>query len=139
VTGPHRAGRGGDNRWLSKAAVLWAMYDANGVPARLVSTLIAVAAHAGADGCGAYPSAATVALVTRKSETQAKRDIAELERLGLLRPGDRRPVARIRADRRPNVYDMAMPRVHLDGPRRQSHGVHLTTERGASRYRTGSV
>ena len=29
--------------------------------------------------------------------------------------------------------------MHLDGPRKNGHGVHLATERGASRYITGSV
>ena len=97
-------------RWLSKAAVEWALHDAEGVPARLVSTLVAVAAFAGEDGTGAYPASSKVALMTRKSEGQAKRDIAELERLGLLLPGDPDLVKDIRADRRPNVWDLAMPR-----------------------------
>src|ERR1035441_7610959 len=96
-------------KWLSKAAVLWALYEAPDVPARLVSTLIAVAVYAGEDGSGAYPSGATVAMLTRKSESQAKRDMAECERLGLLLPGDGRIVEDIRADRRPKVYDLPMP------------------------------
>lgn len=96
--------------WLSKPALLWAFDEAPDVPARLVSTLLAVARYADMDGRGAYPAAATVAAMTRKSETQAKRDIAELARLGLLKPGNRHIVKDIRADRRPNVYDLPMPR-----------------------------
>ena len=119
-------------KWLSKAAILWALYEAPDVPARLVSTLIAVAVYAGADGCGAYPSAATVAMLTRKSESQAKRDIAELEKLGLLLPGDERVVKDIRADRRPKVYDLPMPRGASERP--PSEG-----PRGASGYRTGRI
>lgn len=97
-------------KWLGKDAVLWAFDEAEKVPARLVSTLLAVARYADADGCGAHPSAATVASLTRKSESQAKRDIAELERRGLLLPGDDRIVRDIRADRRPKVYNLPMPR-----------------------------
>ena len=82
----------GNGKWLSRPAVLWAALEAPDAPARLVSTPIAVAIYAGEDGRGAYPSASTVAATTRKSETQAKRDIAELEKLGLLQPGDRRLV-----------------------------------------------
>ena len=44
-------------RWLSKDAIEWALHDAEGVPARLVSTLVAIAAFAGEDGTGAYPPA----------------------------------------------------------------------------------
>ena len=122
----------GGGRWLSKPAIVWALYEAPDVPARLVSTLVAVAVYADADGCGAYPSGATVAMLTRKSESQAKRDIAELEKLGLLLPGDWRIVKDIRADRRPKVYDLPMPRGASERP--PSRG-----SRGASGYRTGRI
>jgi hypothetical protein len=108
--------------WLSRPALLWAFDEAPDVPARLVSTLLAVARYASTDGRGAYPSAATVAAMTRKSESQAKRDMAALAKLGLLEPGDHRIVQDIRADRRPKVYDLPMPRgaserTPSDGPR----------------------
>ena len=118
--------------WLSKPAVLWALHEAPDVPARLVSTLIAVAVYASADGRGAYPSAATIAAITRKSETQAKRDLAELEKRGLIAPGDGRTVKDIRADRRPNVYDLAMSR-GASGRTPQER------PRGASGNRTGCI
>jgi hypothetical protein len=86
------------------------MDDAPGAPARLRSTLFAVARYAGEDGRGAYPAAAEVARITGKSESQAARDVAALVRLGLLLPGDQSLVAKIRADRRPKVYDLPMPR-----------------------------
>jgi hypothetical protein len=63
-----------DAKWLSKPAVLWAMDEAPGVPARLVSTLFAYARYADQEGRGSYPLAATVAAQTRKSVSQAKRD-----------------------------------------------------------------
>jgi helix-turn-helix protein len=96
--------------WLSKAAVLWVLDDAAAVPPQLVSTLLAVARYAGEDGRGAHPSATTVARHTRKTERQAKRDLGELVRLGLLLRGDQELVKEVRADRRPTVYDLAMPR-----------------------------
>ena len=117
-------------RWLGKAAVLWVLYEAPDVPAHLLSTLIAVAAHTGADGKGAYISAATVAEITRKAERNAKKDLAELVRLGLLLPGDQRIVAHIRTDRRPNVYDLPMPRGVVCVTPSSLNGVTHTTARG---------
>ena len=119
-------------RWLSKPALLWVFDEAPDVPARLVSTLLAVARYADTDGRGAYPSAATVAVMTRKSESQARRDIAALARLGLLTPGDRRLVKDIRADKRPNVYDLPMPRG-------ASGRTPWHTPRGASGDGTGCI
>jgi hypothetical protein len=97
--------------WLSKPAVLWAMDETDGVPARLRFTLVAVARYAGTDGRGAYPSLAQIAWITGKSVPQVSRDVASLVKLGVLLPGDPGLVKDIRADRRPKVYDLAMPRV----------------------------
>lgn len=116
--------------WLSKAGVSWALWRAPNVPARLVATLIAIAAYTDENGQGAYPSAQTIADCTRKTERQAKRDIAELVKLGLLVPGNWRLTAHLRADRRPNVYDLPMLRgVTQDTP----HGVTPKPSRSASR------
>jgi hypothetical protein len=90
--------------------VLWVLYEAPDVPPRLLSTLLVFASFAGADGKGSHPSVSAVAMLTRKSERQARYDIARLVELKLLVPGDQRAVARIRADRRPVVYDLPMPR-----------------------------
>ena len=117
-------------RWLGKAAVLWVLYEAPDVPAHLLSTLLAVAASTGADGKGAYISAATVAQLTRKTERTAKKDLAELTRLGLLLPGNQRIVAHIRSDRRPNVYDLPMPRGVAQDTPSSPNGVSHTTARG---------
>ena len=95
-----------------------------------VSTLLAVAASTGADGKGAYISAATVAQLTRKTERTAKKDLAELTRLGLLLPGNQRIVAHIRSDRRPNVYDLPMPRGVAQDTPSSPNGVSHTTARG---------
>jgi hypothetical protein len=120
--------------WLSKPAVLWAMDEANGVPARLRSTLFAVARYAGEDGRGAFPSLAQVAWITGKSRAQAGKDIAALVELGVLLPGDPGLVKDIRADVRPNVYDLAM-RV---SPRRDARVSSGRDAPGGSRVSSGA-
>ena len=119
-------------KWLSTPAVLWAMDETPGVPARLRSTLFAVARYADEDGRGAYPSARQVAWITGKSESQAGRDIRALAKLGALLPGDPALVKDIRADHRPNVYDLPMPR---GAPGRTPSG----EPRGASGAGTGRM
>lgn len=127
-----------DETWLSKAAVLWVIHEAPGVPAHLLSTLIIFAAHSGPDGRGAYPSIPTMARLTRKGERRVKRDIAELVNLGLLTAGNQAIVEKIRADRRPKVYDLPMPRgVPEDTP--SSHGVSNRAERGVKSCTNGVV
>lgn len=105
-----------DSRWLGKAAVLWALDEAPDVPAELVAALVALARHAGEDGRSAYASASTIAGHIRKSTRSAQRDIAALERLGLITRGDQRLVLPIRADKRPVVYDLAMRHDARDAP-----------------------
>lgn len=117
-------------RWLGKAAVLWVLDEAPDVPARLVSTLVAVARYAGEDGRGAHPSASTIAMHTRKTKRQVQRDLDELETRGLLLPGDKRIVAAIRADKRPNVYDLPLPRGDTHDTPSSFHGVTPMTARG---------
>jgi hypothetical protein len=126
-------------RWLSKPAVLWVLYDAGNIPAHLLSTLIVFAVHAGTDGRGAHPSAATVAALTRKGERRAKRDIGELAKLGLLMPGDSRIVAHIRPDRRPAVYDLPMSRGGPQDTPLNGHGVVHRTARGGREVPNGVV
>ena len=124
-------------KWLSKPAVTWVLDDAPDVPAHLVAALLAVARYADQDGRGAHPSAATVAEVTRKSERQAKRDLAELVQRGLLARGDQRIVAHIRGDKRPAVYDLAMPRGDMHDTPPDGHGVTSMTARGDIQGRHG--
>ncbi|MGN6173919.1 MAG: hypothetical protein ACTHPS_13410 [Streptosporangiaceae bacterium] len=85
------------------------LYEAPNVPAHLLSTLIVVAVHAGIDGKGAYISASTIAELTRKDERSAKRNLRELEKRKLIRRGNQRLVAHIRADKRPVVYNLPLP------------------------------
>jgi hypothetical protein len=95
---------------MSVQALAWAIEDAPGVPAELVSLLIGLANHADETGRGAWPSLALLAEYTRKSERQVRRGLRELELLGLIRPGDQRITGHIRPDRRPPVYDLSMER-----------------------------
>jgi hypothetical protein len=116
------------------------MDDAPGVPAHLVSTLTAYARYADEEGRGSYPLTATVALRTRKTIWQARRDTAELERLGLLLPGDPGLVKDIRADRRPKVYDLPMSRGNLGAtPSEAPRGGMDATPSEASRGTPGAT
>jgi hypothetical protein len=126
-----------DDGWLGKRPVLWALYEAEKVPARLVSTLLAVAARAGEDGRGAFPSVAEIAAVTRKAERAVQKDLAALRKLGLLLPGDDSLAGAIRADRRPNVYDLPLPRGEPECTPLDSHGVAEKVERGRREGRHG--
>lgn len=86
----------------------WAIEQAPPMPAQLVATLAGLANHADAKGRGAYPSLPKLAAYTCKAERSVRRDLRQLEDLGLIRPGDPRKVAHLPSDRRPEVYDLAM-------------------------------
>lgn len=125
------------NTWLGRNAVLWALDEAPGLPANLVATLIALARYADQDGRGAHPSAATIAAHIRKTEGQAKRDLAALQKLGLISRGNQRSVAHIRRDRRPVAYDLAMPRGSTDATPSARNGVAPVQPRGSTQARHG--
>lgn len=94
-------------RWFNAAAVEWVMYEAPAdLPPGPAWTLAVVASFAGADGRAAYPSAEKIADLTRRSKRQVQRDLDDLAARGLLLRGDRRAVQKLRADRRPDVWDM---------------------------------
>jgi len=94
-------------KWLGKAAVLWVLDVAPAdLPTGLAFTLLVVARHAGEDGCGAYPSAQDIAIQTRKKLRQVQRDLADLEKRGLLIRGDQRKAVHIPSYWRPVVWDL---------------------------------
>lgn len=93
---------------LSTEAMKWAIEQAPPMPAQLVATLAGLANHADTKGRGAYPSLAKLAAYTCKAERSVRRDLRQLEELGLIRRGDPRKVAHLPSDRRPEVYDLAM-------------------------------
>jgi hypothetical protein len=98
---------------VSVEAITWALRDAPDVPAHLVSTLIALANHAGPDGRAAFPGQKLLAEYTRKTERAVRKDLIALAELGLIREGDQRLVGHYRADKRPVVYDLALERVRV--------------------------
>jgi hypothetical protein len=125
-------------RWFNAAAVEWVIYEAPAdLAPGLVLTLAVVASFAGRDGRAAYPSAATVAELTRKSEKQARRDLRELAKLKLIVPGDPRAVQSHRADRRPAVWDLpAAGREHLGRHRKHTAGTSRLDISGESSMST---
>ena len=135
---------------MSVQAMSWAMAQkqVNDSPSRHV--LLCLANYAGADGRGAFPSAATLSADTGLSERTVRSRLDSLEQKGLIRRGNQAIAAAYidRADRRPVCYDLAIDRGAVDAPRSErgagnapregdrgaydvGNGVHPTTERGA--------
>jgi hypothetical protein len=93
---------------LSLEATVWALKYAPPMPPQLLGTLFGLADHADKHGRGAYPSVRTLAAYACKAERSVQRDLKELAKLGLIRPGDPAKAAHIPQDRRPSVYDLAI-------------------------------
>jgi hypothetical protein len=110
TTGNGRTPAGQPLPWLSVPAVLWALREAPNCPPDLVSVLVIVASYTGIDGRGAWPSVDEIARQSRKSERQVQYGLRRLVKAKLITRGDQSLVRHIRADRRPVVYDVAMPR-----------------------------
>ncbi|MEU7935103.1 helix-turn-helix domain-containing protein [Micromonospora echinofusca] len=95
---------------MSIEAVSWALNDAPDVPPQCLAVLLGLANHAHANGRAAFPSQDRLSHYARKSVRSVRRDLDELERLGLIRRGDQRHTAFLPADRRPVVWDLAVER-----------------------------
>ncbi|TYC24383.1 helix-turn-helix domain-containing protein [Micromonospora sp. MP36] len=95
---------------MSIEAVSWALSHAPDVPPQCLAVLIGLANHADAAGRAAFPSQERLAHYARKTVRSVRRDLDELERLGLIRRGDQRHTAFLPADRRPVVWDLATHR-----------------------------
>ncbi|WP_225811282.1 helix-turn-helix domain-containing protein [Streptomyces spinosus] len=93
---------------MSLEATVWALKYAPPMPPQLLGTLFGLADHADKQGRGAYPSVRTLAAYACKAERSVQRDLKELLKLELIRPGDPAVAAHIPAERRPAVYDLAM-------------------------------
>jgi DNA-binding transcriptional MocR family regulator len=72
--------------------------------------LLKLANVADENGQRAWRAKVTVADELGVSPRSIQRAYRELESAGLIRPGDQRFVAHLRADLRPTVYDLALPR-----------------------------
>jgi len=93
---------------MSIEAMNWVLTQAPDLPAALQPVLMGLASHAHGDGTNAYPSQDRLAFYARKGERQIRRDLEQLEELGLIVRGDQRVVAHIDARYRPIVWNLAM-------------------------------
>ncbi|MFD6897823.1 helix-turn-helix domain-containing protein [Rhodococcus sp. NPDC060086] len=90
----------------------------------LTLVLLGLATHASRNGEGAFPSVRTLARYARMSERQVQRCLSTLVELELITRGDQERVAATisREDRRPNCYDLCMPRSYAPSPRPKPRG-----------------
>ncbi|MGQ4531823.1 helix-turn-helix domain-containing protein [Dermabacteraceae bacterium P13138] len=93
---------------MSLDAVLWALRDSDPPDAIAHVILIGIANHANPDGTAAYPTATTLAKYAHCSKRTVLTKMRLLEDMGLIRRGDQRLVAHLRAGYRPIVWDVAM-------------------------------
>lgn len=124
---------------MSIEAIVWVLNESACESPTEKLVMIALANHARPDGTSAFPAVATISRYTKLSERAIRMNLRELERRGLIRRCDDRIVAAYitRADKRPLGYDLMMggghevPLVDERGASDDTHGGHLTTERGA--------
>lgn len=119
---------------MSVEAISWALNEAPDVPPSSVAVLIGLANHASHDGRGAYPSQPTLARYARKTERAIRNDLATLERAGVIRRGDQRLVDHLPPDRRPVVWDLAMPSATA-----HNGGKHTSARNHTSARKQGSA
>ncbi|MFG2058642.1 helix-turn-helix domain-containing protein [Micromonospora sp. NPDC048930] len=135
-------------RWICWRAVRWALDAPADLPTGPAFTLVALACYADETGRNAYPSTDTLARRARRSKRQVQRDLDELEKRGLIHRGDQGVAEHVRADRRPVVWDLPLPRDDTVSPRtgerddtvsprrprtgrhQRRHGVTTATPRG---------
>jgi hypothetical protein len=138
---------------MSVQAMAYALRQRSAADPTARHVLLCMANYANADGRAAFASVATLAEDTGLSQRAVQYKIRELERLGLIWPGNQLVAAAHirRGDKRPCVYDLAITddqlrpqqAVHnpVDKPPNgvhhvhpvNGHGVQMTTERGAPR------
>lgn len=110
----------------------WAVEYAPPMPAQLVATLIGLANHADAKGRATYPSLARLAAYTCKAERSVRRDLRDLEALGLIRPGNPARTAHLPTDKRPAVYDLALEKKVAKGRAGADEGTRASARTLAS-------
>lgn len=106
---------------MSLEAMIWALEEAPDVPGHCLGTLMGLANHADKLGRGAYAGQKLIADYARKTDRQARSDLARLLELGVIRRGDQGLVSHIAPDARPVVYDLAMDRKQASA-RKQASG-----------------
>ncbi|MBV7412320.1 helix-turn-helix domain-containing protein [Dermabacteraceae bacterium TAE3-ERU27] len=93
---------------MSLDAVLWALRDADPPDAISHVILIGIANHANPDGTAAYPTVETLSKYAHCGRRTVFSKLRLLEECGLIRRGDQRLVAHLRAGYRPIVWDVAV-------------------------------
>lgn len=136
---------------MSIEAMVWAMRQHVVEDPAARHVLLVLANYAGEDGRNAFPSTETLVNATGLSERTVRYKLDHLVELGVIRRGKEAVVAAHieRADRRPQIFDIALergadtapraiergapaaPRDESRGANDDSHGVQMTTERGA--------
>jgi hypothetical protein len=90
---------------MSVEAIAWALAQNLGDPTRKL-VLIGLANHAHRDGTEAWASNETIAEYANCSRRTVQRHLQALVDSGVIARGDQSAVERVRADRRPVVYDI---------------------------------
>lgn len=111
---------------MSHQAVTWVLDNTPQLDPGLALTLLVLAEHADDEGRGAFPSQATLARRAHKTERAVRNDLTRLERLGLVSRGDQSRTARMPANRRPVVWDLAITRGEVGDRSHTSGGKWVT-------------
>ncbi|MEE0654399.1 MAG: helix-turn-helix domain-containing protein [Bifidobacterium criceti] len=95
---------------MSLRALTWTIYDVGKdlTDTSAYRTLLILADHCDDDGCGAYPSAATIAEKTGMSVRTVRAKLKILAEAGYIVPGDQRIAEYLPANRRPKVWNLNM-------------------------------
>jgi len=123
---------------MSLAAMLWALTEAPVTSPREALYLVAMADYANAEGRGCYASQTTLAAHARVSRRTAQRVQQTLADAGLIVPGDPGLVDHYRPDRRPLVWDLAMPSRGVRLSPRDDDGASEQAPRGVRTGRNGA-
>lgn len=94
---------------MSHDAIQWAIHGAPTATTAEFAVVVALGEKAGPDGCGAFPSRSWLAERTKLDPKVVQKTLAELNRRGVIISGDQSLAEYIRADRRPPVWDLAIP------------------------------
>ena len=98
--------------------MLWALHEAPCANPTQRVILLAMADPAHDDGTCSFRSQATLAGIVGCSDRTIREHLSDMEERGLIRRGDQELVSHYRGDRRPIVWDLAMPRAEISSGRK---------------------
>lgn len=118
---------------MSSTALMWAAGIAPVADVQEYAVLIRMADEADESGCGVYLATATIADDIKVSEKTVQRRLDAMLDRKLIGLGDQSLARRIRADRRPVVYDLLIPAIRFSdlaktNKRRAEKGLPPITE-----------